>query len=78
MMDRTDPGPSIDAGTAYLKELLSRFGGSVSLALAAYNAGEAAVAPHSNRVPQFRETMLYVPQVLSAYARYRRGQAAAE
>ena len=71
VLDRRDAESNIDAGTAYLKELLSRFGGSVSLALAAYNAGEAAVARHSNRIPQFRETMLYIPQVLAAYARYR-------
>ncbi|MFN0160525.1 MAG: lytic transglycosylase domain-containing protein [Burkholderiales bacterium] len=64
--DRFDAERNIDAGARHLKALLLRHGGNVALALAAYNAGEGAVARHGLRVPPFRETMLYVPQVLAA------------
>ena len=69
--DRFNPSHNVEAGVAHLKSLLTRFGGNVAVALAAYNAGEGAVARHRNGIPPYRETMLYVPQVLAAYARYR-------
>jgi soluble lytic murein transglycosylase-like protein len=78
VLDRSDAARNIDAGTAYLKALLTRFGGNVSLALAAYNAGEGMVIRHQRKIPAFRETMLYVPQVLAAYARYSQVKADAE
>jgi len=61
----TDPAQNIEAGIRHLKYLLERHGGNVTLALAAYNAGEGAVARHSARIPPYRETMLYVPAVLA-------------
>lgn len=64
-----DPAQNIDAGVRHLKDLLSRHQGNVALALAAYNAGQGAVAKHGSRIPPYRETMLYVPAVLSAAAR---------
>jgi soluble lytic murein transglycosylase-like protein len=73
--DRRDPMQNIEGGVAYLKDLLARFQGNVALALAAYNAGEHAVDRHGQVIPRYRETMLYVPRVLEAYARYRAAEA---
>ena len=76
--DRRNPLQNIEGGVAYLKDLLSRFNGNVPLALAAYNAGENAVDRHGRVIPGYRETMLYVPQVLEAYLRYRGPEAKSE
>lgn len=63
-----DPAENVGAGTRYLRALLDRFG-DVSLALAAYNAGEEAVARYGNRVPPYRETINYVRRISAAYRR---------
>jgi soluble lytic murein transglycosylase-like protein len=67
--DPFDPGQNIAAGARYLRELVDRYDGDLTLALAAYNAGEAAVEKHGRRIPPFRETRRYVPRVLRAYQR---------
>jgi hypothetical protein len=59
--DPYDPGTNITAGIKHLKSLLERF--DVKLALAAYNAGEAAVERFRG-VPPYPETQNYVRQVL--------------
>ena len=57
-----DPRANIEAGVKHLKSLIDRFG--TELALAAYNAGEGAVAKF-NDVPPYRETRNYVSRILS-------------
>lgn len=57
-----DPGENLEGGIRYLKYLLDQYGGDHLLALAAYNAGEAAVARYRG-VPPFPETLGYVLQV---------------
>jgi soluble lytic murein transglycosylase-like protein len=61
--DPFDPQQNLAAGARYLKALLGQFG-SVPLALAAYNAGPAAVAFYGG-VPPYPETEAYVARVLS-------------
>lgn len=59
--DPFDPRENIEAGTRHLKSLLNRF--DTTLALAAYNAGESAVARFSG-IPPYPETRDYVSRVL--------------
>ncbi|MBI5259740.1 MAG: transglycosylase SLT domain-containing protein [Burkholderiales bacterium] len=61
----TDPAQNIRGGMAYLRWLLAYFEGDVSLALAAYNAGERAVERYRG-VPPYAETRLYVRRILAA------------
>src|SRR5512143_2944980 len=58
---------NVRGGAQYLRDLLRMFNNNVSLAVAAYNAGEQAVAAHGNRIPPYRETRRYVPRVLDFY-----------
>lgn len=59
------PHENIDAGAAYLSELLRLFGDELPLALAAYNAGEGAVMKAGRRIPAYRETQEYVSKVMA-------------
>jgi soluble lytic murein transglycosylase-like protein len=56
---------NLNAGAAYLRELITRFEGDLTLALAAYNAGEGAVLRAGRQVPAFAETQQYVAKVLA-------------
>jgi len=65
-----DPAQNLEGGAKYLRDLLKLFDRDLNLVLAAYNAGESAVAKHGNRIPPYRETVDYVPRVLAYYRKY--------
>jgi soluble lytic murein transglycosylase-like protein len=61
-----NPEENIDAGVRHLKHLLESYGGNVQLSLAAYNAGQGAVA-RSAGIPRFGETQNYVRRITRLY-----------
>jgi hypothetical protein len=61
-----DPAQNVEAGVKHLRALLDNYRGNVSLSLAAYNAGSAAVS-RSAGVPHYRETQNYVRRITSLY-----------
>lgn len=60
-----DPAANIGAGTRYLKELITRYKGNLSLVLAAYNAGPQRVDDAGGKVPDISETKSYVAAILA-------------
>jgi soluble lytic murein transglycosylase-like protein len=69
--DIWNPLENLRAGTRYLRYLLGVFDQNVSLALAAYNAGEGAVIGAGHKIPPYPETRSYVPRVLKLWERAR-------
>ncbi len=65
-----DPRDNIEGGVRYLKYLQGLYGDN-RLALAAYNAGEGAVARYG-WIPPYRETQSYVYEVGRRYGTMRR------
>lgn len=61
--DVFDPRENIEGGVRHLRYLLDRYPGNVSLALAAYNAGEKAVDQYGG-IPPYAETQQYVQRIL--------------
>ncbi|MFA5196779.1 MAG: lytic transglycosylase domain-containing protein [Bacteroidales bacterium] len=68
--DSFHPEKNIEGGARYLRYLINTYKGDLTLALAAYNAGEKAVAKYNYNVPPYRETQNYVKRVFSFYKSY--------
>jgi len=72
VIDSFDPDDNIRGGTKYLKFLLSHFDQYTKHAVAAYNAGEGAVARYRG-VPPYKETINYVAKVTALHRTYSKG-----
>jgi hypothetical protein len=68
VQDSFQPDQNINGGTAYLDALLTRYHDNLALALAAYNAGPAAVDKYHG-IPPYRETRAYVARVMTEFKR---------
>ncbi len=64
--DPFDPEENVRAGVKEFARLVERYSGNLQLALAAYNAGEGAVAQYRG-VPPYAETRAYVSRILTLY-----------
>jgi soluble lytic murein transglycosylase-like protein len=61
-----NPEENIEGGTRYLRYLLEKFNGDITLALAAYNAGPKTVEKYGD-IPPISETIQYVKKVFAFY-----------
>jgi soluble lytic murein transglycosylase len=66
-----DPWENIMGGARYLRQMLDRFNGKLSLSLAAYNAGPTAVERYNNQIPPYKETEDYIQRVLNYYYNFK-------
>ncbi len=68
VQDAFRPNENVRGGSSYLDQLLTRYHDNLSLALAAYNAGPAAVDKYHG-IPPYRETRAYVARVIHEFNR---------
>jgi soluble lytic murein transglycosylase-like protein len=66
--DSFKPDENVRGGSTYLDSLLTRYHDNMALALAAYNAGPAAVDKYRG-IPPYRETQAYVARVIHEFNR---------
>lgn len=66
--DSFEPNENVRGGSAYLDALLTRYHENLAVALAAYNAGPAAVDRYHG-IPPYRETQVYVARVIHEFNR---------
>jgi hypothetical protein len=66
--DSFEPGQNVHGGSIYLNSLLLKYHDNLALALAAYNAGPAAV-DRWHGIPPYRETRAYVARVIHEFNR---------
>src|SRR5207244_405069 len=66
-LDPLDAKQNVFAGVKYLSDLLDRYNGNVSMALAGYNAGPTAVKRFRG-IPPYRETRGYVHRIQNLIA----------
>lgn len=66
--DSFSPDQNVRGGSAYLDELLRRYHDNIAFALAAYNAGPAAVDKYHG-IPPYHETRAYVARVIHEFNR---------
>jgi len=69
VLNAYDPAQNIDGGAKYIRQLLDRFNGDLTKAIAGYNAGPGAVEQHGG-VPPYEETQDYVVKVMGNYRNY--------
>jgi len=64
-VDPTDPAQNLEGAARYMKQLLGRYDGNQTLALAAYNAGMGNV-DKAGGVPNFKETQNYIAKIMGS------------